>query len=205
MNKIVPSLFIALSVLQICSCLPFSSHDASTETYNWIIVGGGAAGCAAAATLAEAGETVLLIERGKSDIDPAMAETQTAGAWPAVINTGAAELIRFKEGTWGAAGKVLGGGTSVNGGLFFQETPDFFERMFAGDVDQALPAKSEKPHPTAGAEPSPPSRRRRWTRATSGSRRSSRRRSRRRPSARRFTARSCRRASRAAARGSCAR
>lgn len=36
---------------------------------DWIIVGGGASGCAAAAALADQGEEVLLLERGPSDLE----------------------------------------------------------------------------------------------------------------------------------------
>jgi len=42
---------------------------AAPEAADWIIIGGGASGCAAAAALADAGEDVLVLERGQSDLD----------------------------------------------------------------------------------------------------------------------------------------
>ena len=39
------------------------------EAADWIIIGGGASGCAAAAALVDAGEDVLVLERGQSDLD----------------------------------------------------------------------------------------------------------------------------------------
>ena len=42
---------------------------AAPRPADWIIVGGGASGCSAAAALADAGEEVLVLERGQSDLD----------------------------------------------------------------------------------------------------------------------------------------
>ncbi len=38
----------------------------------------------------------------------------------------AGEYFRFTEGTWGVVAKVLGGGTSINGGLFFELPHSWF-------------------------------------------------------------------------------
>mmetsp|Transcript_88043 Transcript_88043/g.158722 ORF Transcript_88043/g.158722 Transcript_88043/m.158722 type:complete len:416 (+) Transcript_88043:56-1303(+) len=103
-------------------------HQAS-----WIVVGGGAAGCAAAAALADAGEEVLLLERGVSDLE--VPATQQAGTWPYVVNTEAAQHIRWEDGVWGTAAKVLGGGTSINGGYSFEEAPDYLTKAFGPELD----------------------------------------------------------------------
>lgn len=103
------------------------------EPADWIIVGAGASGCTAAAALADAGETVLVLERGLSDLDAPM--TQQAKTWPAVANSDAAQLVRFTDGTWGAVAKVLGGGTEINGGLYIEEEPHFLKEMFGDDFD----------------------------------------------------------------------
>merc|ERR1711963_175719 len=50
---------------------------------DWIVVGGGAAGCTAATALADAGENVLVIERGPSDID--IPTTQSGKTWSEVV------------------------------------------------------------------------------------------------------------------------
>ena len=98
------------------------------EGADWIIVGGGASGCTAAAALADAGEDVLVLERGYSDLD--VPETEFANTWPQVINTKVAQTIRWTDGTWGAVANVLGGGTEINGGLYIEEEPEFFEESF---------------------------------------------------------------------------
>jgi len=95
------------------------------EGADWIIVGGGASGCTAAAALADAGEDVLVLERGHSDLD--VPKTEFANTWPEVVNTKAAQNIRWTDGTWGAVANVLGGGTEINGGLYIEEEPEYFE------------------------------------------------------------------------------
>jgi len=103
------------------------------EPADWIIVGAGASGCTAAAALADAGEDVLVLERGKSDLDLPM--TQQADTWPAVADSDATQTIRWEDGTWGAVAQVLGGGTEINGGLYIEEEPDFLQDMFGDDFD----------------------------------------------------------------------
>lgn len=89
---------------------------------DWIIVGGGASGCTAAAALADAGQTVVVVERGPSDRD--VPSSQSGNGWAKVVASSAVENIRWTEGAWGAVAKVLGGGASVNDGYFFEESPD---------------------------------------------------------------------------------
>ena len=55
-----------------------------------------------------------------------LAETAYADTWPQVVNS-AAQLIRWTDETWGAVANVLGGGTSINGGLYIEEEPDYFQ------------------------------------------------------------------------------
>eukprot|EP00928_Gymnodinium_smaydae_P021661 TRINITY_DN18477_c0_g1_i1.p1 TRINITY_DN18477_c0_g1~~TRINITY_DN18477_c0_g1_i1.p1 ORF type:complete len:695 (-),score=172.83 TRINITY_DN18477_c0_g1_i1:203-2188(-) len=101
---------------------------------DWIVVGGGGAGCAAAAALADAGENVLVLERGPNNLD--VPDSLSAFGWPAVVNE-VGQFIRFEEGTWGVVGKVLGGGTSINAGLFIADRPEWFQRALP-DVNVTL-------------------------------------------------------------------
>jgi len=96
---------------------------------DWIIVGGGGAGCAAAAALADAGEEVLVFERGPSDKD--IPSTQVMSGWPASVND-AGVTVRWTDGVWGVVAKVLGGGTSLNGGLYFADSPEYFSEALPG-------------------------------------------------------------------------
>lgn len=122
--------------------------DASTEAIfptcppeaDWVVAGGGGAGCAVAAALSDAGEDVVVLERGPSDKD--VDSTQSMNGWPKAVND-AGQNIRWSEGVWGIVGKVLGGGTSVNGGLYIAERPDWFERAMPGVDTQRIYASYE--------------------------------------------------------------
>jgi len=103
-----------------------AASEVPTEA-DWIIVGGGAGGCTAATALVDAGEDVLVIERGPSDMD--VPDTQSGNTWPNVIPDNV-EPIRWKSGAWGGVAKVLGGGASVNDGYYFEETPEWIKEHF---------------------------------------------------------------------------
>ena len=111
----------------------------TTETYDYVIVGGGSAGCVLADRLsADGSRTVLLIEAGRSDY-----------SWDLFIQMPAA--LMFPSGNplydWRyqsdpephmngrriahARGKVLGGSSSINGMIFQRGNPLDFERWGA--------------------------------------------------------------------------
>lgn len=96
------------------------------DAVDWIVVGGGAAGCTAAAALADSNADVLVIERGPDD--RSIASSQSGTTWPKVV-VDAVENIRWVDGPWGAVAKVLGGGASVNDGYFFEEEPEFLKQL----------------------------------------------------------------------------
>ncbi|HEY3464043.1 MAG TPA: choline dehydrogenase [Amycolatopsis sp.] len=112
----------------------------SSETYDFVIVGGGSAGCALANRLsADPANKVLVLEAGRSDYK-----------WDVFIHMPAA--LTFPIGSkfydWGyrsepephmnrrriyhARGKVLGGSSSINGMIFQRGNPMDYER-WAGD------------------------------------------------------------------------
>eukprot|EP00928_Gymnodinium_smaydae_P094106 TRINITY_DN7859_c0_g1_i1.p1 TRINITY_DN7859_c0_g1~~TRINITY_DN7859_c0_g1_i1.p1 ORF type:complete len:586 (-),score=69.50 TRINITY_DN7859_c0_g1_i1:191-1948(-) len=109
------------------------AEEQTIETYDVIVVGGGAAGCSAAWHFIQNKYSVLVLERGKSNRD--VPQTQHLSSWPSVVNSDATESFRFSEGVWGAVGEVLGGGTSVNDALFIEETPDYFEELLGPSAD----------------------------------------------------------------------
>jgi len=108
----------------------------SPYSVDWVVVGGGGAGCTAAAALADAGFEVTVLERGPSDLEPEVASTQSANGWPKSVND-AGENIRWTEGVWGVVAKVLGGGTSLNGGLYFADQEEWFRRALP-DLDMSV-------------------------------------------------------------------
>lgn len=103
----------------------FSSSSSSTSTtgsnddYDYIVVGGGTAGCPLAATLSQKFR-VLLLERGGvpfnnpnvsflDNFHIALADTSPSSASQYFIST---------DGVLNARARVLGGGSSINAGFY---------------------------------------------------------------------------------------
>jgi choline dehydrogenase len=106
-------------------------HSESKKFYDYIIIGGGAAGSVAAVEVAKKypKSSVLLLERGKSDID--MPSTHSLSAWPELIVTNeGSEMIRYKNGVWTVVGNILSGGSALNAAIMGKETDDFFRKTF---------------------------------------------------------------------------
>jgi choline dehydrogenase len=108
-------------------------REQQTETFDYIVVGGGTAGCVVAARLAERGRGVLVLEAGKFQRGPLV--SLPAGFAVNLSNT--AMLWEFQtEPTMGTAGrshrmprgKGVGGSSLVNGMAY--------ERGHAHDYDQ---------------------------------------------------------------------
>lgn len=98
-----------------------SDRQRRTECFEYVVAGGGSAGCIVAGRLAQAGKKVLLIEAGSNDRSPAIripglgALTYRTKNWhyqpaPDPSRHGVVE-------SW-PSGKVLGGGGSINGMVF---------------------------------------------------------------------------------------
>ncbi|KAI3978254.1 hypothetical protein MKX01_003417 [Papaver californicum] len=107
-----------------------SSSNGVDKTYDYIIIGGGTAGCPLAATLSR-NFSVLLLERGgvpfrnynvsyMQNFHLALADTSPTSASQAFIST---------DGVFNARARVLGGGTCINAG--------FYTRASSSEVKQA--------------------------------------------------------------------
>src|SRR3569623_3211328 len=88
-----------------------------------IVIGGGSAGAACAARLAQAGKRVLLVEAGKSDAD---IRSKVPALLSGIVHTPEVDWMYTAEpdasvggraDVWPAA-KRLGGGRAINGMLF---------------------------------------------------------------------------------------
>ncbi|CAN0881631.1 Protein HOTHEAD [Linum grandiflorum] len=107
-----------------------SSGTAADKSYDYIIVGGGTAGCPLATTLSR-NFTVLLLERGgvpfsNSNVSflrnfhIALADTSPTSASQYFVST---------DGVLNARARVLGGGTSINAGFYTRANQRFIEKV----------------------------------------------------------------------------
>jgi len=113
------------------------------EEYDHIVVGGGAAGCVAAARLVEAGRTVLLLEAGHSHHHPLL--EMPPGIFKMINGS---KFMRYHRTTPQdhldgrvheiSQGNVLGGGTSVNAQVYMRGRPSDYEEW-----DEALRGNNE--------------------------------------------------------------
>jgi choline dehydrogenase len=73
------------------------------ETYDYIVVGGGSAGCTVASRMVQAGRSVLLIEAGPSDVNPLV---RMPGGFVKLFGTGRVQFYSA-EPQAGAGGRVV--------------------------------------------------------------------------------------------------
>ncbi|XP_050228989.1 (R)-mandelonitrile lyase-like [Mercurialis annua] len=103
---------------------------ASEEYYDYIVVGGGTAGCPLAATLSQSYK-VLLLERGDVPYGKRNLMTQE-GFLPTLTEVDTfdspAQSFTSEDGVPNARGRVLGGSSAINAGFYSRADRDFFEQ-----------------------------------------------------------------------------
>ncbi|XP_065868998.1 protein HOTHEAD [Euphorbia lathyris] len=108
----------------------FSPSSGGDKAYDYIVVGGGTAGCPLAATLSQ-NFSVLLLERGDvpftnpnvsflSNFHLTLADTSQASASQYFIST---------DGVLNSRARVLGGGTSINAGFYTRASSRFIREV----------------------------------------------------------------------------
>lgn len=103
----------------------------SFETFEYIVIGGGSAGCAVAGRLANAGRQVLLLEAGADDNSQFI---HIPGAFVRLFTSERVRLYQMTEQS-GVEGRVLnvpqantlGGGSSVNAMVYVRGTPEDYD------------------------------------------------------------------------------
>ncbi|WCJ39528.1 Glucose-methanol-choline (GMC) oxidoreductase family protein [Euphorbia peplus] len=112
------------------SSTSFSPSSGGDKAYDYIVVGGGTAGCPLAATLSQ-NFSVLLLERGDvpftnpnvsflSNFHLNLADTSPASASQYFIST---------DGVLNARARVLGGGSSINAGFYTRASSRFIKEV----------------------------------------------------------------------------
>ena len=134
------------------------------EQADWIVVGGGSAGCALAARLAERGAgSILLLEAGGSGRHPYVLLPAASGRaifnrrfnWMYPVEDDASRNGRPDQ--W-PAGKCLGGGSAINGMMFVRGHPRDYDHWAelgnpGWDYASVLPLFRRLEHNEAGASP----------------------------------------------------
>lgn len=96
-----------------------SSSNGEKRGYDYIVVGGGTAGCPLAATLSQ-NYKVLLLERGGVPFNNRnvsfLANFHLTLA--DISDTSASQYFVSNDGVYNARGRVLGGGTAINAGFY---------------------------------------------------------------------------------------
>ncbi|KAF3651144.1 Protein HOTHEAD [Capsicum annuum] len=107
-----------------------SSGSNEAYDYDYIIVGGGTAGCPLAATLSQK-FSVLLLERGGVPFDNANVtlmqnfHISLADTSP----TSASQIFVSTDGVFNVRAKVLGGGTSINAGFYSRASESYIKKV----------------------------------------------------------------------------
>lgn len=113
--------------------MPYMTSDPkeiSGKSFDYIVVGGGTAGCSLAATLSEK-FSVLVIERGGSPYgDPLVEERKYFGY--SLLKTdedsSVAQSFTSRDGIENYRGRVLGGSSAINGGFYSRASDEFVKK-----------------------------------------------------------------------------
>ena len=94
--------------------------------YDYIIVGGGTAGCPLAATLSQK-FSVLMLERGGVPFtNPNVSFLENFHMTLADVSpTSASQFFISKDGVYNSRARILGGGSSINAGFYTRANPRY--------------------------------------------------------------------------------
>ncbi|CAN0923644.1 Protein HOTHEAD [Linum grandiflorum] len=106
-------------------------NEVAGKSFDYIVVGGGAAGCPLAATLSEK-FSVLLIERGGSPYGNPWITEKLFYGYPLLQTdefSSVSQSFTSKEGIANHRGRVLGGSTAINGGFYSRASDNYIRTV----------------------------------------------------------------------------
>ncbi|PRQ40772.1 putative oxygen-dependent choline dehydrogenase, FAD/NAD(P)-binding domain-containing protein [Rosa chinensis] len=127
-------LFFHLAICSSEQTFPYMTsnvEEVAGRSFDYIVVGGGTAGCPLTATLSEK-FSVLLVERGGSPYgDPFILELKYFGFPYLQTNeyTSAAQRFVSTDGVPNFRGRVLGGSAAINAGFYGRASKDFVKKV----------------------------------------------------------------------------
>ncbi|XP_054822971.1 (R)-mandelonitrile lyase-like [Prosopis cineraria] len=105
-------------------------REVAGKYYDYIVVGGGTAGCPLAATLSEK-FSVLLVERGSSPYEKPLVVEKRYYGFP-LLNTdeytSVAQSFTSEDGISNVRGRVLGGSSAINGGIYSRASEEYVNK-----------------------------------------------------------------------------
>ncbi|KAL3840814.1 hypothetical protein ACJIZ3_025405 [Penstemon smallii] len=106
------------------------AQTGGVDSYDYIIVGGGTAGCPLATTLSQ-NYTVLLLERGGTPFANANVSFMQNFhiALADTSETSASQMFISTDGVFNSRARVLGGGTSINAGFYTRASARYIRRV----------------------------------------------------------------------------
>ncbi|XP_004486827.1 protein HOTHEAD [Cicer arietinum] len=108
----------------------FSSTTKIKNGYDYIIVGGGTAGCPLAATLSKKFNVLMLERGGVPFTNPNVSFLDNFHITLADTSpTSASQFFISTDGVFNARARVLGGGSSINAGFYTRASPRFIEKV----------------------------------------------------------------------------
>ncbi|KAH9289923.1 hypothetical protein KI387_034040, partial [Taxus chinensis] len=113
------------------SFMTVDADKAAAREYDYIIVGGGTAGCPLAATLSQH-YSVLVLERGDSPYGNPDVE-DSSGYFKILLDADnfpyVAQRFVLEDGVQSVRARVLGGGTAINGGFYSRASQEYIRKM----------------------------------------------------------------------------
>ncbi|KAK7294342.1 hypothetical protein RJT34_17231 [Clitoria ternatea] len=109
---------------------PSISTTSTNKAYDYIIVGGGTAGCPLAATLSQKFNVLVLERGGVPFTNPNVSFLENFHITLADLSpTSASQCFISTDGVFNARARVLGGGSSINAGFYTRANPRFIKKV----------------------------------------------------------------------------